>query len=90
MEYLRKMKCQKCKRLFLGYQASRLCPECKRVKEFDSASMKDCKHPDCVYRDYLANGNLVFCGYILRESKSRGCDVAECDKYISAYEVNDE
>jgi len=40
-----------------------------------------CQHEDCVYRMTLDARGTPFCGYILFEQRSRGCNISACDKY---------
>lgn len=78
--------CKNCGRYYMGFNSTKGCPNCKKKKNTNEAFM--CKHYDCIYRDHMRDGTFYFCGYILRMRHSRGCDIADCDKYVSAFEVD--
>ena len=40
-----------------------------------------CKHKDCMYRGYSGSTKMEFCKYLMVTGKSRGCGIADCDKY---------
>lgn len=40
-----------------------------------------CTHEDCIYRQTIDSGRTPICGYMVITGKSRGCSIADCDKY---------
>ena len=41
-----------------------------------------CTRDDCIYKGHLGE-NISYCNYIGHARRSRSCDPAACDKYIS-------
>lgn len=41
-----------------------------------------CKHKDCRYRAKGATG-IEYCKYMIVTGKPRGCDISDCDKYVT-------
>lgn len=44
-------------------------------------TMKECRHPRCIYRSTINSGRIDVCTYTLQTGKSRNCKISECDKY---------